>query len=81
MPIGSGLGGFLGSVGSSLLPIPGVDGEKLGSFIGGSLLPFQKGGRVVPKYMRRGGRVKKAKKAVKAKKPGRPRKAGRPKKK
>lgn len=41
---GSLLGGGLGAIGSKFLPIPGVDGQTLGSAIGG--LAFKTGGRV-----------------------------------
>lgn len=42
---GSLLGGGLGAIGSKFLPIPGVDGQTLGSALGG-LAPFKTGGRV-----------------------------------
>lgn len=42
---GNLLGGLAGSLGSKLLPIPGVDGGQLGGAIGG-LLPFKTGGAV-----------------------------------
>lgn len=45
MGFGSDLGQFFGNVGSALLPIPGVDGGKLGSFLGG-LSGFKNGGKV-----------------------------------
>ena len=45
MKFGSLLGGLAGAIGSNLLPIPGVDGQMLGSAIGG-LAPFKTGGTV-----------------------------------
>jgi hypothetical protein len=42
---GSLLGGGLGAIGSKFLPIPGVDGQVLGSALGG-LAPFKTGGAV-----------------------------------
>jgi len=41
---GSTLGGLLGSLGSALMPIPGVSGQQLGSFLGG-LTGLKRGGR------------------------------------
>lgn len=46
------LGSALGSLGSALFPIPGADGQKIGSHIG-SLLPFQQGGMVPARPRRR----------------------------
>ena len=45
MKFGSLLGSLAGSIGSKLAPIPGVDGEALGGFLG-SLAPFKTGGKV-----------------------------------
>ena len=45
MGFGSSLGGLLGDVGSALFPIPGVNGQQIGSFLGG-LTGFKNGGRV-----------------------------------
>ena len=46
MPLfGNLLGGLAGALGSKILPIPGVDGQKLGGALG-SLLPFKTGGHV-----------------------------------
>jgi hypothetical protein len=45
MGFGSLLGGLAGSLGSKFLPIPGVDGEKVGSFLGG-LTGFKNGGKI-----------------------------------
>ena len=42
---GSLLGGRLGAIGSKFLPIPGVDGQVLGTALGG-LAPFKNGGAV-----------------------------------
>lgn len=42
---GSLLGGGLGAIGSKFLPIPGIDGQTLGSALGG-LAPFKTGGAV-----------------------------------
>ena len=42
---GNILGRALGSIGSALLPIKGIDGGEVGSALG-SLAPFKKGGRV-----------------------------------
>ena len=53
---GNLLGGLAGSLGSKLLPIPGVDGGQLGGAIGG-LLPFKTGGAVKktgPAYLHKG---------------------------
>lgn len=44
---GNLLGQGLGFLGSKIIPIPGVDGRTLGGAIGGQLLPFAKGGRVL----------------------------------
>lgn len=41
---GSTLGGLLGTLGSAFMPIPGIDGGRLGSALGG-MLPFRRGGR------------------------------------
>jgi len=41
---GSTLGGLLGSLGSAFMPIPGVSGQQLGSFLGG-LTGLKRGGR------------------------------------
>jgi hypothetical protein len=43
--IGGRLGGYLGQLGSQYFPIPGVNGQQFGSWVG-SFLPFQQGGRV-----------------------------------
>jgi len=43
--IGQGLGGLLGNIGSKILPIPGVNGGQLGSFLG-NMMPFKKGGKL-----------------------------------
>ena len=45
---GSLLGGGLGAIGSKFLPIPGVDGQVLGSALGG-LAPFKTGGAGGPR--------------------------------
>ena len=45
MGFGSSLGGLLGNIGSALMPIPGVNGGDLGSFLGG-LSGFKTGGAV-----------------------------------
>jgi hypothetical protein len=45
MPFGSMLGSLLGSIGSKLIPIPGVDGGQLGAALGG-LSGFRTGGKV-----------------------------------
>lgn len=45
-PIGSSLGGLLGNIGSAILPIPGINGGDLGTFLGG-LFGFKHGGRVL----------------------------------
>lgn len=42
---GNILGRALGSIGSALLPIKGIDGGEVGGALG-SLAPFKKGGRV-----------------------------------
>ncbi len=60
---GSVLGGALGKIGSKLLPIPGADGEKIGSYLG-NFAPFKKGGRV----RKSGAKVRKAKSKSKRKK-------------
>lgn len=52
--LGGALGRLAGGLGSMLLPIPGVDGAKLGEHLG-SMLPFKRGGAVARK---RGGAVK-----------------------
>jgi hypothetical protein len=41
---GGTLGSVLGSLGSMLFPIPGIDGGALGHTLG-SLLPFRRGGK------------------------------------
>ena len=41
---GGTLGSILGSLGSALFPIPGIDGGALGHTLG-SLLPFRRGGK------------------------------------
>ena len=46
--IGGLLGGLAGAIGSKLMPIPGVDGQALGTAIGG-LAPFKTGGPVGPR--------------------------------
>ena len=45
MGFGSALGGLLGSIGSDLFPIAGVNGGQLGSMLGG-LTGFKHGGAV-----------------------------------
>jgi hypothetical protein len=45
MGFGSLLGGLAGSLGSKFFPIPGIDGEKLGSVLGG-LTGFKNGGKI-----------------------------------
>jgi len=45
MGIGSSIGSLLGDVGSSILPIPGINGKDFGGFLG-SLLGFKHGGAV-----------------------------------
>jgi hypothetical protein len=42
---GGFLGSLAGSIGSKVLPIPGIDGGALGGFLG-SLAPFKTGGRI-----------------------------------
>jgi len=42
---GSAIGSLLGNLGSALIPIPGVNGGQLGSFLGG-LSGFKTGGAV-----------------------------------
>lgn len=72
---GNLIGQGLGALGSKFLPIPGVDGKTLGGHLGGSFLPFRRGGRVsggykkgglIPKKVvkpyRKGGKVKPKKK-------------------
>jgi hypothetical protein len=46
MKFGSLLGSLAGSIGSKVLPIPGIDGGALGGFLGG-LTGFKNGG-VIP---------------------------------
>jgi hypothetical protein len=47
---GALLGSLAGSIGSKLMPISGIDGEKLGALIGGSsLVPFKTGGAIGPR--------------------------------
>lgn len=58
---GQALGGLAGTIGSQFIPIPGVDGGQLGSFLGG-MLPFARGGIVPPRGYRRGGRVQRKRK-------------------
>ena len=73
---GNLLGQGAGALGSQFLPIPGVNGQQLGGFLG-NMMPFRKGGRVtahkIMGYARgggvepmnqylRGGKVKKSKK-------------------
>ena len=59
---GNLLGGLAGSLGSQLLPIPGVNGKELGSAIGG-MLPFARGGVVpAPIRYRKGGMIQRKKK-------------------
>jgi hypothetical protein len=41
---GSTLGSILGGLGSAFMPIPGVDGRALGSFLG-SMTGLKRGGR------------------------------------
>jgi len=60
--LGGMLGQLAGQLGSTFLPIPGVDGAQLGRALG-SMLPFKRGGR--PAARKRGGAV-----AVKARKRG-----------
>ncbi len=45
MKFGNLLGSLAGSIGSKLIPIPGVDGAALGGFLGG-LTGFKTGGTV-----------------------------------
>ena len=45
MGFGSLLGGLLGNIASKIVPIPGINGEQVGSALGG-LSGFKKGGRV-----------------------------------
>jgi hypothetical protein len=45
MGFGSLIGGLAGSLGSKLFPIPGVDGEKVGSFLG-NLSGYKNGGKI-----------------------------------
>jgi len=57
---GSTLGSLLGGLGSAFLPIPGIDGSKLGGALGG-MLGFKRGGKRVakrkaPKRKARGGK-------------------------
>ena len=49
---GSALGGALGSLGSSFFPVDGIDGHKLGGFLG-SLAPFKRGGMVKTKQAKK----------------------------
>jgi hypothetical protein len=42
---GAAIGNLLGTLGSKIMPIDGVDGGKLGSFMG-NLAPFKTGGKV-----------------------------------
>ncbi len=75
--IGSTVGSALGNIGSSLLPIPGINGSDFGRFLGG-FLPFKKGGLVKKPttqpvqykalLLKKGGRVVKLKKFQKNKK-------------
>jgi hypothetical protein len=70
------LGEGLGYLGEKVLgKTKGIDGRGLGKNLGSRFIPFAKGGRVKPRGMRTGGKVK-----AKAR-PGRKRKPGRPKKK
>ena len=67
---GNLLGGALGSLGSQLFPIPGVDGKTLGGSLG-NMLPFARGGMIpVPvnrtSAYKHGGRVQRKKKAKKS---------------
>ncbi len=67
---GNLLGGALGSLGSQLFPIPGVDGKTLGGSLGG-MLPFARGGMIpVPvnrtSAYRKGGKIQRKKKAKKS---------------
>jgi hypothetical protein len=57
---GQALGGLAGNLGSALLPIPGINGGQLGSYLG-NMLPFARGGVVPMRAYQRGGRVKKSK--------------------
>jgi hypothetical protein len=45
MGFGGALGSILGGLGSKILPIPGIDGEALGGFLG-SMAPFRRGGMI-----------------------------------
>ena len=51
--LGSTIGSILGGLGSAFLPIPGVDGGRLGASLG-SLLPFRRGSSGVRKRKRGG---------------------------
>jgi hypothetical protein len=67
-------GGLLGEtggwLGEKLLgKTKGIDGRTLGRNLGSRLIPFVKGGRVKPRGMKKGGKVRRPKKV------GRPRKA------
>lgn len=57
---GNLLGGALGSLGSALFPIKGINGQELGSSLGG-MLPFRKGGKVKKAKKTKTKAVKKAK--------------------
>jgi hypothetical protein len=72
--LGQTLGSIAGGLGSLFLPIPGIDGARLGGALGGAL-PFRMGGRVhmarkAPAKKRGGAAKKKRGGAVKAKKRG-----------
>ena len=67
---GQALGGLAGGLGSKLIPIPGVDGNAVGSWLGG-MLPFARGG-IVPMPVNRtlaykkGGKIQRKKKGKKS---------------
>jgi hypothetical protein len=54
---GSTIGSLLGGLGSAFMPIPGVDGRALGSFLGG-MTGLKRGGKRkrAPKRKARGGK-------------------------
>lgn len=69
---GNLLGGLAGSLGSAILPIPGINGKEFGSALGG-MLPFARGG-IIPmpvnpniRMYKKGGMVQRAKKTKKTK--------------
>ena len=51
--LGSTIGQILGGLGSTFLPLPGVDGSRLGGALG-SLLPFKRGTAAVRRRKRGG---------------------------